>query len=624
MEDFQEQEYEFLRRLEEERVDRRTLVKRGLAAGVGLTVLSLSPAALAARKQVLADPPVAGRARQRSSRDRAGGQEGRPPQHDRAAARLGELRRDHDDVHEEVRHRDHERQPRRQLGAGEPGDPLAEGRLARAGRPSTSTPSFAVAGANAGPVREVLPDELHDDPAGDEGHARFLDGRLLGRGLDRLQPEPRHQPAEDVRRTCSSPSTRARSRSTAVRSRRARRSPACSRPRSANGGSLEQRRAGHRLLREAEEGRQLHPGADDARRRWPRARRRSRSTGTTTTSPTSRSSRRRSGGRRSRPTASTAATTAQAVNATAPHPWAARLWQEFLYSDQGQILWLKGYAHPARFNDLRGPEGHPDSADQARSRPAALYAKVEVREHRPADDGEGGHRAAVADEGRGVALATDAAPQDTLRPDAASGRRRLLVRLARRRSRSSRTRSSSCFLPAGAVLVGAFKGNDGGYTLDNVSLALRPPLQRRVRGRASRSASSRRSSAGSLGLLIAYAAIRDGTPRWIRAAFMTFSGVAANFGGIPLAFAFIATLGHARDRHRVPARSSSASTSTAARLLALHEDRCRARLSLLPVPADDPRDRAGDRRAPRASGARRPRTSARAACSSGATSASPC
>ena len=48
---------------------------------------------------------------------------------------------------------------------------------------------------------------------------------------------------------------------------------------------------------------------------------------------------------------------------------------------------------------------------------------------------------------------------------------------------------------------------------------------------------------GLLGFLIAYAAIRDGTPRWIRSAFTTFSGVAANFGGIPLAFAFIATLG---------------------------------------------------------------------------------
>jgi putative spermidine/putrescine transport system substrate-binding protein len=42
----------------------------------------------------------------------------------------------------------------------------------------------------------------------------------------------------------------------------------------------------------------------------------------------------------------------QAVNATAPHPNAARLWMEFLYSDQGQLIWLKGYSHPARFRDL--------------------------------------------------------------------------------------------------------------------------------------------------------------------------------------------------------------------------------------------------------------------------------
>jgi putative spermidine/putrescine transport system permease protein len=48
---------------------------------------------------------------------------------------------------------------------------------------------------------------------------------------------------------------------------------------------------------------------------------------------------------------------------------------------------------------------------------------------------------------------------------------------------------------------------------------------------------------GVIGLAIAYAAIREGTPRWIRSMLTTFSGVAANFGGIPLAFAFIATLG---------------------------------------------------------------------------------
>ena len=52
---------------------------------------------------------------------------------------------------------------------------------------------------------------------------------------------------------------------------------------------------------------------------------------------------------------------AQAINATAPHPWAARLWEEFIYSDQGQILFLKGYAHPARFADLRARKVIPKS-----------------------------------------------------------------------------------------------------------------------------------------------------------------------------------------------------------------------------------------------------------------------
>jgi putative spermidine/putrescine transport system substrate-binding protein len=42
----------------------------------------------------------------------------------------------------------------------------------------------------------------------------------------------------------------------------------------------------------------------------------------------------------------------QAINADAPHPFASRLWQEFLYSDEGQLLWLKGFSHPARFQDM--------------------------------------------------------------------------------------------------------------------------------------------------------------------------------------------------------------------------------------------------------------------------------
>ena len=60
MEDYQEQEYEFWRRLDEEQLDRRKLLKRGLAAGAGLTIFSLSDVALATRQRVLADPPLRG------------------------------------------------------------------------------------------------------------------------------------------------------------------------------------------------------------------------------------------------------------------------------------------------------------------------------------------------------------------------------------------------------------------------------------------------------------------------------------------------------------------------------------------------------------------------------------
>jgi putative spermidine/putrescine transport system substrate-binding protein len=42
----------------------------------------------------------------------------------------------------------------------------------------------------------------------------------------------------------------------------------------------------------------------------------------------------------------------QGISAFAPHPNAAKLWMEHLYSDEGQIAFLKGYCHPVRFTDL--------------------------------------------------------------------------------------------------------------------------------------------------------------------------------------------------------------------------------------------------------------------------------
>jgi putative spermidine/putrescine transport system substrate-binding protein len=65
----------------------------------------------------------------------------------------------------------------------------------------------------------------------------------------------------------------------------------------------------------------------------------------------------------------------QAINATGKHQYAARLWQEFLYSDAGQLLWLKGFSHPARFADLARRKAIPAALLKALPS-AALYASV--------------------------------------------------------------------------------------------------------------------------------------------------------------------------------------------------------------------------------------------------------
>jgi putative spermidine/putrescine transport system substrate-binding protein len=65
----------------------------------------------------------------------------------------------------------------------------------------------------------------------------------------------------------------------------------------------------------------------------------------------------------------------QAISAFAPHPNAAKLWMEYIYSDEGQIGYLKGYCHPSRFNDLAKNNKVPkDLLDKLP--PAEGYAKA--------------------------------------------------------------------------------------------------------------------------------------------------------------------------------------------------------------------------------------------------------
>ena len=65
----------------------------------------------------------------------------------------------------------------------------------------------------------------------------------------------------------------------------------------------------------------------------------------------------------------------QAISAFAPHPNAAKLWMEYIYSDEGQLLWLKGYGHPIRFNDMAKRNVVP-AALAAKLPPSSAYAKA--------------------------------------------------------------------------------------------------------------------------------------------------------------------------------------------------------------------------------------------------------
>ncbi|MCJ1900060.1 MULTISPECIES: ABC transporter substrate-binding protein [Paracoccus] len=74
----------------------------------------------------------------------------------------------------------------------------------------------------------------------------------------------------------------------------------------------------------------------------------------------------------------------QAISAYAPHPNAAKLWMEYLYSDEGQLGWLKGYCHPIRFNDLvaggKVPQELLDALPPADAYEKAIFPTLEQQE----------------------------------------------------------------------------------------------------------------------------------------------------------------------------------------------------------------------------------------------------
>ena len=97
-------------------------------------------------------------------------------------------------------------------------------------------------------------------------------------------------------------------------------------------------------------------------------------------------------------------------------------------------------------------------------------------------------------------------------------------------------------LPISYLVLGSFQGLDGNPTLQNYAELSSPTITNAF-------ATSIEVSlvtaivGGFFGFLLAYAVILGGLPKVLRDALMTFSGVASNFAGVPLALAFIFTLG---------------------------------------------------------------------------------
>ncbi len=97
-------------------------------------------------------------------------------------------------------------------------------------------------------------------------------------------------------------------------------------------------------------------------------------------------------------------------------------------------------------------------------------------------------------------------------------------------------------IPATLLMIGAFQDPQGNFTLQNIANLNQPTIIKAYRTSIAISAASAFGGA-LIGFGIAYAVALGRVPRWIRPTMMTFSGVASNFAGVPLAFAFMATLG---------------------------------------------------------------------------------
>ena len=96
--------------------------------------------------------------------------------------------------------------------------------------------------------------------------------------------------------------------------------------------------------------------------------------------------------------------------------------------------------------------------------------------------------------------------------------------------------------PTVYLVAGAFLTPDGSFTFKNIGDLFTPTIMSAYWISIKISVVSALGGA-IIGFYLAWALVLGGLPTWLRHAFLTFSGVASNFAGVPLAFSFIATLG---------------------------------------------------------------------------------
>jgi len=98
-------------------------------------------------------------------------------------------------------------------------------------------------------------------------------------------------------------------------------------------------------------------------------------------------------------------------------------------------------------------------------------------------------------------------------------------------------------LPSSRLITDSFQDAKGAFTLNNFALLFEDPLIIKAYRNSLEISVITSLVGGGMGFLVAYAITLGRVPGWMRSGLMTYSGMAANFGGVPLAFAFIATVG---------------------------------------------------------------------------------